>query len=77
MNKNGWTSTGITVEALRALDEISEVLGVTKREACSLAIMHFLATDAYSDIKKEMEQLAAIRDRYPALFKRSLYGREL
>jgi hypothetical protein len=66
---NGWTSTGLSDDASRELETIAADLGINKREACSIAIMHFSKSDGYMEMKEEMARVLVLRDKYPNLFK--------
>lgn len=68
--KNGteWTSTGITGEAHKVLMKISEELGVSHREAASMAILYFGDSHRYDELYAAVQQLRELREKYPTLY---------
>ena len=65
----GWTSTGLSDEASAQLETIASDLGINKREACTIAIAHFVKSEGYKAMKEEMARVLVLKNKYPELFK--------
>lgn len=70
----GWTSSGLSEEASRLLDVMSEDTGLNKREIATLAIHWFHNSNKYQELIDAVEKVKALKeairsleDEYPHL----------